>query len=217
MNWVSKHHTPHLNNHYSESLAGKWFQSISHSCWWHFSLQLYPCYAESLTLAAEKEFLISPKKSKDRIFLGGYFCLSALFCCLFVFYVFIILYYTWYHHVSAMKVNKYSVLIIFSSHLQVLFYFLFFIHSIFLLIHSCLSCQIEREVTEAMMKSLKYCDLQTDSARQPLYQYRAATIHHRLASMYHSCFRNQVGSYVKLYNSRKPFSFPFECLGCSLC
>lgn len=53
--------------------------------------------------------------------------------------------------------------------------------------------QIEREVTEAMMKSLKYCDVQTESARQPLYQYRAATIHHRLASMYHSCFRNQVG------------------------
>uniref|UniRef100_A0A4W6DL28 Erythroid differentiation regulatory factor 1 n=1 Tax=Lates calcarifer TaxID=8187 RepID=A0A4W6DL28_LATCA len=53
--------------------------------------------------------------------------------------------------------------------------------------------QIEREVTEAMLKSLKYCDLQTESARQPLYQYRAATIHHRLASMYHSCFRNQVG------------------------
>ncbi|XP_040035033.2 erythroid differentiation-related factor 1 [Gasterosteus aculeatus] len=53
--------------------------------------------------------------------------------------------------------------------------------------------QIEREVTEAMMKSLKYCDLQTESARQPLYQYRAATIHHRLASMYHSCYRNQVG------------------------
>ncbi|KAM9727911.1 erythroid differentiation-related factor 1 [Menidia menidia] len=53
--------------------------------------------------------------------------------------------------------------------------------------------QIEREVTEAMMKSLNYCDLQTESARQPLYQYRAATIHHRLASMYHSCYRNQVG------------------------
>ncbi|CAL8368323.1 erythroid differentiation-related factor 1 [Gadus morhua] len=53
--------------------------------------------------------------------------------------------------------------------------------------------QIEQEVTDAMMKSLRYCDLQTESARQPLYQYRAATIHHRLASMYHSCFRNQVG------------------------
>uniref|UniRef100_A0A8B9K7C1 Erythroid differentiation regulatory factor 1 n=1 Tax=Astyanax mexicanus TaxID=7994 RepID=A0A8B9K7C1_ASTMX len=53
--------------------------------------------------------------------------------------------------------------------------------------------QIEREVTDAMMKSLRYCDLQTESARQPLYQYRAATIHHRLASMYHSCYRNQVG------------------------
>ncbi|XP_075072073.1 erythroid differentiation-related factor 1 isoform X2 [Mixophyes fleayi] len=53
--------------------------------------------------------------------------------------------------------------------------------------------QIEREVTEAMMKSLKYCDVETASARQPLCQYRAATIHHRLASMYHSCLRNQVG------------------------
>ncbi|MGH0161536.1 UNVERIFIED_CONTAM: hypothetical protein FKN15_069690 [Acipenser sinensis] len=60
--------------------------------------------------------------------------------------------------------------------------------------HGCIVVQqIEREVTEAMMKSLKYCDLHTESARQPLFQYRAATIHHRLASMYHSCFRNQVG------------------------
>ncbi|KAG8435487.1 hypothetical protein GDO86_013426 [Hymenochirus boettgeri] len=53
--------------------------------------------------------------------------------------------------------------------------------------------QIEREVTDAMMKSLKHCDVETVSARQPLCQYRAATIHHRLASMYHSCLRNQVG------------------------
>lgn len=42
------------------------------------------------------------------------------------------------------------------------------------------------------MKSLKYCDVDSVSARQPLCQYRAATIHHRLASMYHSCLRNQV-------------------------
>ncbi|XP_063291146.1 erythroid differentiation-related factor 1 [Pelobates fuscus] len=53
--------------------------------------------------------------------------------------------------------------------------------------------QIERDVSESMMKSLKYCDVETVSARQPLCQYRAATIHHRLASMYHSCLRNQVG------------------------
>lgn len=52
--------------------------------------------------------------------------------------------------------------------------------------------QIEKEVSEAMMKSLKYCDVDSASARQPLCQYRAATIHHRLASMYHSCLRNQV-------------------------
>ncbi|XP_036907064.1 erythroid differentiation-related factor 1 isoform X5 [Sturnira hondurensis] len=53
--------------------------------------------------------------------------------------------------------------------------------------------QIEKEVSEAMMKSLKHCDVDSTSARQPLCQYRAATIHHRLASMYHSCLRNQVG------------------------
>lgn len=52
--------------------------------------------------------------------------------------------------------------------------------------------QVEREVSEAMQKSLKYCDVDTVSARQPLCQYRAATIHHRLASMFHSCLRNQV-------------------------
>lgn len=43
-----------------------------------------------------------------------------------------------------------------------------------------------------MLKSLKHCDVDSASARQPLCQYRAATIHHRLASMYHSCLRNQV-------------------------
>ncbi|XP_060027078.1 erythroid differentiation-related factor 1 isoform X2 [Erinaceus europaeus] len=53
--------------------------------------------------------------------------------------------------------------------------------------------QVEKEVSEAMAKSLKYCDVDSGSARQPLCQYRAATIHHRLASMYHSCLRNQVG------------------------
>lgn len=67
--------------------------------------------------------------------------------------------------------------------------------------------QIEREVTEAMMKSLKYCDLQTESARQPLYQYRAATIHHRLASMYHSCFRNQVGENSRVCPARRDHKF----------
>lgn len=73
-----------------------------------------------------------------------------------------------------------------------------------MIIYPCGLLQIEQEVTDAMLKSLKYCDLQTESARQPLYQYRAATIHHRLASMYHSCFRNQVrnheiGQYYKSF------------------
>ncbi|XP_069755798.1 erythroid differentiation-related factor 1 isoform X2 [Narcine bancroftii] len=63
--------------------------------------------------------------------------------------------------------------------------------------------QIEREVADFMMKSLKYCDIHTESARQPLCQYRAATIHHRLASMYHNSLRNQVGDdhFRKQYRS----------------
>lgn len=60
------------------------------------------------------------KNSSFRQKKGGLF-LFICFVLLFVFYIFIILYYTWYHHFSAMKVNKYSVLIIFSSHLQVHF------------------------------------------------------------------------------------------------
>ncbi|XP_072095522.1 erythroid differentiation-related factor 1 isoform X2 [Mobula birostris] len=63
--------------------------------------------------------------------------------------------------------------------------------------------QIEREVADFMMKSLKYCDIHTESVRQPLCQYRAATIHHRLASMYHNSLRNQVGDdhFRKQYRS----------------
>lgn len=147
MNWVSKHHTPHLNNHYSESLAGKWFQSISHSCWLalQFTALSLLCWI-SHTCSWERIPHFA-KKSKDKIFffLGGYFCLSALFCCLFVFYVFIILYYTWYHHFSAMKVNKYCVLIIFSSHLQVHFISYFSYTVIFYLsIPVCLTRLSER-------------------------------------------------------------------------
>ena len=70
--------------------------------------------------------------------------------------------------------------------------------------------QIEQEVTEAMMKSLRYCDLLTESARQPLYQYRAATIHHRLAPMYHSCFRNQV---LPHFRSIEGDVFDWSCSG----
>lgn len=86
------------------------------------------------------------KQGQDFFFWGGgYFCLSALFCCLFVFYVFIILYYTWYHHFSAMKVNKYCVLIIFSSHLQVHFISYFSYTVIFYLsIPVCLTRLSER-------------------------------------------------------------------------
>lgn len=54
--------------------------------------------------------------------------------------------------------------------------------------------EAEREVTETLHKALKYCDVDTPGSRQPVYQYRSAMIHHRLASLYHKCFR-----YVEIF------------------
>ncbi|XP_064630456.1 erythroid differentiation-related factor 1-like [Lineus longissimus] len=51
--------------------------------------------------------------------------------------------------------------------------------------------QVEKDVTDLMLKALKYCDVDTPTMKQPSYQYRAATIHYRLASLYHNAFRNQ--------------------------
>ncbi|CAH1782614.1 unnamed protein product [Owenia fusiformis] len=49
--------------------------------------------------------------------------------------------------------------------------------------------QVEKEVTELMTKALKYCDVNSEQSRQIMCQYRAASIHHRLASLYHNAFR----------------------------
>lgn len=48
---------------------------------------------------------------------------------------------------------------------------------------------LERDVLEMLMKALKLCDLETNSARQVLYCFRAGLIHHRLGSFYHQTLR----------------------------
>ena len=60
--------------------------------------------------------------------------------------------------------------------------------------HCFLNLQVEKEVTELMNKSLKYCNTDCTSARQPMYLYRAAVINHRLASLYHNSYRQEVGT-----------------------
>jgi len=59
--------------------------------------------------------------------------------------------------------------------------------------HAPLSTQsrdeVEKAVTEHMSQALKYCDTETVSPRQIMYQTRAAVIHHRLASLYHHSYR----------------------------
>ncbi|KAG7167739.1 Erythroid differentiation-related factor 1-like [Homarus americanus] len=52
---------------------------------------------------------------------------------------------------------------------------------------------ITREVLNILTKALKYCDVKTPGARQPLYQYRAAVIYMRLAGIYHNAVRDGEG------------------------
>jgi len=49
--------------------------------------------------------------------------------------------------------------------------------------------EVEKAVTEHMSQALKYCDTESVSPRQCMYQTRAAVIHHRLASLYHHSYR----------------------------
>ncbi|XP_022247753.1 erythroid differentiation-related factor 1-like [Limulus polyphemus] len=51
--------------------------------------------------------------------------------------------------------------------------------------------KVEEEVVSLMMMCLKLCETSnTPPAQQPLYQYRVASINHRLASLYHNSYRN---------------------------
>lgn len=43
---------------------------------------------------------------------------------------------------------------------------------------------------EMLQKASKYCDVETPGPRQPVYQFRAANVQHRLASLYHRVYRN---------------------------
>ncbi|XP_032675397.1 erythroid differentiation-related factor 1 [Odontomachus brunneus] len=49
--------------------------------------------------------------------------------------------------------------------------------------------ELEREVVDMLQKALKHCEVDTPGSRQPVYQFRAANIQHRLASLYHRVYR----------------------------
>uniref|UniRef100_A0ABD2XJ45 Erythroid differentiation-related factor 1 n=1 Tax=Trichogramma kaykai TaxID=54128 RepID=A0ABD2XJ45_9HYME len=61
---------------------------------------------------------------------------------------------------------------------------------------------LEREVVDTFQKALKYCDTETPGSRQPVYQFRAAGIQHRLASLYHKIYRDLVKSGVESDNPK---------------
>ncbi|XP_034944634.1 erythroid differentiation-related factor 1 [Chelonus insularis] len=49
--------------------------------------------------------------------------------------------------------------------------------------------EMEREVVEILQKALKYCDPEIAGSKKPVYEFRAAIIHHRLGSLYHRVYR----------------------------
>ncbi|OWF38276.1 erythroid differentiation-related factor 1-like [Mizuhopecten yessoensis] len=59
--------------------------------------------------------------------------------------------------------------------------------------------KVEKEVTDLMTKSLKYCDMGNTSVRQPMYQYRAGSVNHRLASLYHKSILTEVSDQKRKY------------------
>jgi hypothetical protein len=63
--------------------------------------------------------------------------------------------------------------------------------------------QIEKEVIDCMTHALKYLNVELNtpsSDRYTLAKYRAATIHHRLASLLHNTFRTHVSVYLLIYS-----------------
>ncbi|XP_058791779.1 erythroid differentiation-related factor 1 isoform X2 [Phymastichus coffea] len=79
--------------------------------------------------------------------------------------------------------------------------------------------ELEREVVEIFQKALKYCDTETSGPRQPVYQFRAATIQHRLASLYHKVYReldHEIDS-VKRKNSLQLSKLYYEKAAKLLC
>ncbi|CAG9818393.1 unnamed protein product [Phaedon cochleariae] len=46
--------------------------------------------------------------------------------------------------------------------------------------------EAEKEVIETLQKALQYCDFDETNPKYPLYLYRAAIIHYRIGSLYHS-------------------------------
>ncbi|KAL4111775.1 hypothetical protein QTP88_015664 [Uroleucon formosanum] len=86
--------------------------------------------------------------------------------------------------------------------------------------------EAEKEVISLLLKALKYCDLENDSSRKLLYEFRAAYIHDRLASLYHhrlrclevdipkfkSTLHQCTSHYNRAYEMFYKMDRPLECL-----
>lgn len=62
--------------------------------------------------------------------------------------------------------------------------------------------EVEREVSDLMNKALRYCESGITGANQHVRQYRVASIHHRLGSLYHNSCRCLVGDETRRRQQR---------------
>ena len=51
--------------------------------------------------------------------------------------------------------------------------------------------ELEKMVADLYNRALRLCDIETPGPRQPVFQYRAASIHMKLGSLYHLKYRNE--------------------------
>ncbi|KAK3095461.1 hypothetical protein FSP39_014975 [Pinctada imbricata] len=82
--------------------------------------------------------------------------------------------------------------------------------------------EVEKEVTDLMNRSLRYCNTENSGLHQPMYSYRAAMINHRLASLYHSSYREEKSEQRRKYlrqlaeSHYRKASSQFQTLECQM-
>ena len=62
--------------------------------------------------------------------------------------------------------------------------------------------EVEKMVIDLYNKALRLCDMDTPGPRQPVFQYRAASIHMKLGSLYHLKYRSDEGATQTIRGSK---------------
>ncbi|ELT97340.1 hypothetical protein CAPTEDRAFT_225050 [Capitella teleta] len=71
--------------------------------------------------------------------------------------------------------------------------------------------EVEKDVVMTFERALRICEVHENSAKAVLNAYRAASIHHRLASLNHNVFRNQTNENARKYAKKSAEEHYVKC------